>query len=41
MDPLKGIVSIGCKRVYKRKIGSNRKVETFKATLVMKGFRQT
>ena len=31
---------IGCKWVYKRKRGSDRKVETFKARLVAKGFTQ-
>ena len=32
------IKPIGCKWVYKRKRGSDEKVETFKARLVAKGF---
>lgn len=32
VNPPKGIVSIRCKSVYKRKIGSNGKVETYKAS---------
>ena len=35
-----GIVPIGCKWVYKRKRGPDRKVETFKARLVAKGYTQ-
>ena len=35
-----GIKPIGCKRVYKRKRGIDRKVETFKARLVAKGYTQ-
>ena len=31
---------IGCKWVYKRKRGSNGKVETFKARLIVKGYTQ-
>ena len=40
VDPLKGIVPIGSKWIFKRKIGADGKVETYKARLVMKGFRQ-
>ena len=40
VDPLEGIVPIGCKWIFKRKIGVDGKVETFKARLVVKGFRQ-
>ena len=32
--------SIGCKWIFKRKIGADEKVETYKARLVAKGFRQ-
>jgi hypothetical protein len=35
-----GIKPIGCKWVYKRKMGVNGKVETFKARLVAKGFTE-
>ena len=40
VDPPEGIVSIGCKWIYKRKIGVHGKVETFKARLVAKGYSQ-
>ncbi|KAL2465527.1 cysteine-rich RLK (RECEPTOR-like protein kinase) 8 [Abeliophyllum distichum] len=40
VDAPKGIKSIGCKWVYKRKRGVDGKVETFKARLVAKGFTQ-
>ena len=36
----KRVKSIGCKWIYKRKRGSNGKVETFKARLVVNGFTQ-
>ena len=39
-EPPANIKPIGCKWVYKRKRGSNGKVETFKARLVAKGFTQ-
>ena len=38
VDPPKGIVPIGCKWIYKRKIGPNGQVETYKARLVAKGY---
>ena len=38
VDLLEGIVSIGCKWIYKRKIGANGNVETFKARLVVKAY---
>ena len=38
VDPPKGIVPIGCKWIFKRKIGEDRKVETYKFRLVAKGF---
>ena len=38
VDPLEGIVPIRCKWIYKRKIGSNGKVEIYKARLVAKGY---
>ena len=40
VEPPANIKPIGCKWVYKRKRGSDRKVETFKARLVAKGFTQ-
>ena len=40
VDPPEGIVPIGCKWIFKRKIGADGKVETFKARLVVKGFCQ-
>jgi len=40
VDPPEGIVPIGCKWVFKKKIGSDGKVETYKARLVAKGYRQ-
>ena len=40
MDPPEGIVHIGYKWIYKRKIGLNGKVQTFKTTLVVKGYNQ-
>ncbi|PPZ05609.1 hypothetical protein C5P41_24865, partial [Escherichia coli] len=40
VDPPEGIVPIGNKWVFKKKIGSDGKVETYKARLVAKGFRQ-
>ena len=40
VDLPEGIVSIGCKWIYKRKIKSNGKVETYKARLVMKCYNK-
>ena len=40
VDPPQGIVSIICKWIYKRKIGVDGKVETYKARLVVKEYRQ-
>ena len=40
VDPPEGIVPIGCKQIYKRKIGANENVETFKAKLVAKDYSQ-
>ena len=36
----RGVKPIGCKWIYKRKRGSDGKVETFKARLVAKGYTQ-
>ena len=40
VDPPKGVKPIGCKWIFKRKRGTDGKVETYKARLVAKGFRQ-
>ena len=40
MDQLEGIVPIGCKWIYKKKIGIDGKVETYKARLVAEGYSQ-
>ncbi|CAL8993231.1 unnamed protein product, partial [Prunus brigantina] len=40
VDPPLGIVPIGNKWIFKRKIGSDGKVETYKARLVAKGYKQ-
>jgi len=40
VEASKDIKSIGCKWVYKKKIGADGKVETYKARLVAKGYRQ-
>ena len=40
VDPPEGVKYIGCKWVFKRKRGADRKVETYKARLVAKEYRQ-
>ena len=40
IDPPEGIVPIGCKWIFKRKIGADGNVETFKARLVAKDYSQ-
>ena len=40
VNPSEGIVPIGCKWIFKRKIGADENVETFKARLVAKGYSQ-
>ena len=40
VDPPEGVKSIGCKLVFKRKRGTDGKVETYKIYLVVKGYRQ-
>ncbi|KAL0391308.1 UNVERIFIED_CONTAM: hypothetical protein Slati_4542400 [Sesamum latifolium] len=40
VDPPKGVRPIGCKWVYKRKLGADRKVTVFKARLMAKGYTQ-
>ena len=40
VDPPKGIKPIGCKWIFKRKRGTDGKMETYKAYLIAKGYRQ-
>ena len=40
VNPPEGIIPIGCKWIFKRKIGADGKVDTYKARLIEKGFRQ-
>ena len=40
VDQTDGVKPIGCKWIYKRKRGSDGKVQTFKARLVAKGYTQ-
>ncbi|KAL0440045.1 UNVERIFIED_CONTAM: hypothetical protein Slati_2487500 [Sesamum latifolium] len=40
VDPPKGIKCVGCKWVYKRKLGADGEVTVFKARLVKKGYTQ-
>ena len=40
VDPPEGIVPIGCKWIYKKKIKLNGKVETYKVKLVVKDYSQ-
>ncbi|KAL0401901.1 UNVERIFIED_CONTAM: Retrovirus-related Pol polyprotein from transposon RE2, partial [Sesamum latifolium] len=40
VDPPKGVRPVGCKWVYKRKLGVNGEVTAFKARLVAKGYTQ-
>ena len=40
VDPSKGIVPIGYKWIFKKKIGADGQIDTFKARLVVKGYRQ-
>ena len=40
VDPPEGIKPIGCKWIFKNKRGTDEKVETYKAHLVAKGYRQ-
>ncbi|KAL0440274.1 UNVERIFIED_CONTAM: Retrovirus-related Pol polyprotein from transposon RE2 [Sesamum latifolium] len=40
VDPLQGARPVGCKRVYKRKLGADGEVTAFKARLVAKGYTQ-
>ena len=39
-EPPKGVKPIGCKWVFKRKRSADGKMETYKAHLVSKGYRQ-
>ena len=40
VDPPEGVKPIGCKWVFKRKRGADRKVKTYKVHLVAKGYHQ-
>ncbi|KAL0458572.1 UNVERIFIED_CONTAM: hypothetical protein Slati_0484400 [Sesamum latifolium] len=40
VDPPKGVRPVGCKWVYKRKLGADREVTAFKTRLVAKGYTQ-
>ena len=40
VDPSEDIIPIGCKWIYKKKIGIDGTVETYKARLVAKGYSQ-
>ncbi|KAL0434343.1 UNVERIFIED_CONTAM: hypothetical protein Slati_2768600 [Sesamum latifolium] len=40
VDPPKGVKPVGCKWVYKRKLGADGEVTAFKASLVAKGYTQ-
>ena len=40
VNPPEDIVSIGCKWIYKKKIGADGKVETYKVRLVAKDYSQ-
>ena len=40
VDPPEGVKPIGCKWIFKRKRDTDEKVETYKAHLVAKGYRQ-
>ena len=40
VEPPDGVKAVGCKWIYKRKRGTDGKVETFKARLVAKGYTQ-
>ena len=40
VDPPEGVKPIGCKWVFKRKRDADRKVETYKARLVARGYHQ-
>ena len=40
VDPPEGIVSIGCKWIFTKKIGADGQIDTFKTRLAAKGYRQ-
>ena len=40
VNPLEGIVPIGCKWIFMKKIVADGQIDTFKARLVVKGYRQ-
>ena len=40
VNPPEGVKPIGCKWIFKRKRGADRKVEIYKVHLIAKGYRQ-
>ena len=40
VDPPEGIVPVGCKWIFKHKLGVDREVVTYKTRLVAKGYTQ-
>ena len=40
VNPLEGIIPIGCKWIFKKKINADEQIKTFTARLVVKGYHQ-